>query len=333
MDRYLPSLGAAAYRDVPAFGHYDVVVVGGGPAGIAASTTAAELGHKTLLIERLGYCGGAAVSGMSGTICGLYLTVEEPRRTQPQQVIFGFAERFRAALEADGGVTRPQIYGKSWVVTHDCATYKRVATDLVRAMPSVDALYHTQVIDVVADDDSPRALVLHTKSGFAKVSGTRIVDASGDADVVFKSGLRTTKGNNGVVQNPTMMFKVGNVDVPRYLDYWGEDTISPPKVISMLEARDELVRKKVWLFPYGQSARNTGQCDQDNRLRRTRARRNRPCRSHRSGAVLDLSGPRLLSVPERQCSGLRERLFHRLWRRGRCASDPLHRRNGAAYEC
>ena len=85
MDGYLPSLGAAAFRDVPAFGHYDVVVVGGGPAGIAASTTAAELGHKTLLIERLGYCGGAAVSGMSGTICGLYLTVEEPRRTQPHR--------------------------------------------------------------------------------------------------------------------------------------------------------------------------------------------------------------------------------------------------------
>ena len=133
-------------------------------------------------------------------------------------------------------------------MTHDCATYKRVATDLVR-QAGVDALYHTQVIDVVADDGAPRALVLHTKSGFAKASGTRIVDASGDADVVFKSGLRTTKGNNGVIQNPTMMFKVGNVDVPRYLDYWGEDTISPPKVISMLEARDELVRKKVWLFP------------------------------------------------------------------------------------
>ena len=248
MNGYLPSLGAAAFRDVPAFGHYDVVVVGGGPAGIAASTTAAELGHKTLLIERLGYCGGAAVSGMSGTICGLYLTVEEPGRTQPQQVIFGFAERFRAALEAAGGVTRPQIYGKSWVVTHDCATYKRVATDLIRAS-GVDALYHTQVIDVVVEDDAPHALVLHTKSGFATVSGTRIIDASGDADIIFKSGLRTTKGNNGIVQNPTMMFKVGNVDMPRYLDYWGEDTISPPQVICMLEARDELVRKKVWLFP------------------------------------------------------------------------------------
>ena len=248
MERFLGRLGAAAFDDVPHFGHYDVIVVGGGPAGIAASTTAAELGHKTLLIERLGYCGGAAVSGMSGTVCGLYMTVEEPRMAQPQQVIFGFAERFRAALDAEGGVTRPQIYGKTWVVTHDCAKYKRIATDLVRGA-GVDALYHTQMIDVIVEDDALAGLVLHTKSGYTRVSAERVIDASGDADAVFKMGLHTTKGNNGVIQNPTMMFKIGNVDVERYLDYWGEDTISPPKVVSMLEARDDLVRKKVWLFP------------------------------------------------------------------------------------
>ena len=247
MAEYRPSLGAAALADVPAFGAYDVVVVGGGPAGIAASTTAAELGHRTLLIERLGFCGGAAVSGMSGTICGLYLTAEEPRRTQPRQIIFGFAERFRAALEAGGGVTRPQIYGKSWVVTHDCATYKRVATDLVRAA-GVDALYHTRMVDVTVEDDALTGLILYTKSGFTRVQAKRVIDASGDADAVFKMGLHTTKGNNGVIQNPTMMFKVGNVNVARYLAYWGEDTISPPKVISMLEARDELVRKTVWFI-------------------------------------------------------------------------------------
>ena len=248
MDGYLPTLGVDALRDVPQFGDYDVVVVGGGPAGISASTTAAEMGHRTLLIERLGYCGGAAVSGMSGTICGLFLTAEEPAMAQPQQIVFGFAERVRAALEAENGVTRPQIYGKSWVVTHDCATYKRVATDLVRSA-GVDALYHTQMIDVIVDDDALTGLVLHTKSGYTGVGARRVIDASGDADAVFKMGLHTTKGNRGVIQNPTMMFKIGNVDVPRYLDYWGDDTISPPKVVSMLEARDELVRKKVWLFP------------------------------------------------------------------------------------
>jgi hypothetical protein len=51
-----------------------------------------------LLIERHGFLGGAAVSGMSGTICGLYTTVREPRASQRQQLIFGFAERFRGLL-------------------------------------------------------------------------------------------------------------------------------------------------------------------------------------------------------------------------------------------
>ena len=45
------------------------------------------------------------------------------------------------------------------------------------------------------------------------------------------------------------MFKIGNVDIARYLKYWGNDTISPQKVVKKLEEREELIRKKVWLFP------------------------------------------------------------------------------------
>ena len=248
MPHYQPSQGSERYWDIPEFGAYDVVVLGGGPAGIAAATTAAEAGHTTLLIERLGFCGGAAVSGMSGTICGLYMTVADPFVAQPQQIIFGFAERFRAALDAEGGLTAPQIYGKTWVTTHDCAKYKKVSTDLLRGA-GVQLLYHTEMVDVVTEDDALTGLVLHTRSGFTRVAAKRVIDASGDGDAVFRMGLGTTKGNNGVIQNPSMMFKIGNVDRERYLGYWGENTISPPKVVEKLERRDELLRKKVWLFP------------------------------------------------------------------------------------
>ena len=248
MPHYQPSQGSERYWDIPEFGAYDVVVLGGGPAGIAAATTAAEAGHTTLLIERLGFCGGAAVSGMSGTICGLYMTVADPFVAQPQQIIFGFAERFRAALDAEGGLTAPQIYGKTWVTTHDCAKYKKVSTDLLRGA-GVQLLYHTEMVDVVTEDDALTGLVLHTRSGFTRVAAKRVIDASGDGDAVFRMGLGTTKGNNGVIQNPSMRFKIGNVDRERYLGYWGENTISPPKVVEKLERRDELLRKKVWLFP------------------------------------------------------------------------------------
>ena len=248
MDSFSASLGYRFYSKLDVFDTFDVVVLGGGPAGIAASTTAAEKGHRTLLIERLGFCGGAAVSGMSGTICGLYNAVENPEAAQPQQVIFGFAERMRRALDAEGGLTSPQIYGKTWVATHDCATYKKVSTDLLRSV-GVNILYHTEMVDVLTEDNAVNGLILHTRSGFCKVMGRRFIDCSGDADIIFRSGLTTTKGNNGVIQNPSMMFKAGNVDVAAYLDYWGNDTISPPKVVDKLERRDELIRKKVWLFP------------------------------------------------------------------------------------
>lgn len=248
MSNYMTTLRQATYSDIGLLGEFDVVVLGGGPAGIAAATTSGEAGLNTLLIERLGFCGGAAVSGMSGTICGLYNTVEDPRQALPQQIIFGFAERMRLALEADAGLTPPQIYGKTWVKTHDCATYKKVATDFLREA-GVQILYHTEMVDVLTNDDAVKGLVLHTRSGFTTVHAKRFIDCSGDADIVFRSGQKTTKGNNGVIQNPSMMFKIGNVDLTRYQDYWGADTISPPKVVEKLEARDELIRKKVWLFP------------------------------------------------------------------------------------
>lgn len=247
---FQPNLSLASYSKVPVFGDFDIVVLGGGPSGISAATCAAELGNNVLLIERLGFCGGAAVSGMSGTICGLYMTVDNPHAAgvRPEQIIFGFTERFRAALYDNGGLTDPQIYGKTWLATHDCAKYKKVATDFL-CDAKVNVLYHTYMIDVEKEDDRVSSLILNTKSGFTKVRAKRFIDASGDADIVFKSGFHTSKGNNGVIQNPTMIFKIGNVDIDTYLSYWGADTISPPKVVDKLMQRDELLRKKVWLFP------------------------------------------------------------------------------------
>nr|WP_102136305.1 FAD-dependent oxidoreductase [Marinobacterium profundum] len=245
---YTQNLPSGFKSHLPRFGEFDVIVVGGGPAGIAAAVTAGEQGYRVLLIERLGFCGGAAVAGLSGTICGLYLTVNDPAKATPEQIIFGFAERFRDALYREGGLTEPQIYGKTWVATHDCAKYKKVATTLLRSA-GVTVLYHTQMIDVISENDELKGMVLHTKSGFTSVYAHKVIDASGDADVVYKMGLKTSTGDKGVIQNPTMMFKVGNVNMAQYLEYWGQDTISPPKVVSMLEARDELLRKKVWLFP------------------------------------------------------------------------------------
>jgi len=237
---------------LPVAARVEVCVIGGGAAGVAAAETAARHGKSTLLIERYGFCGGNAVAGLSGTLCGMYMSSER-NRNRPEQVVFGFTERFRAAMAARGGITAPQRYGLTWTVTHDPLIWREAADEFLR-QSGVAVLFHTLVVGVVVNGDRILGVAVESKAGRAVVLAERTVDASGDADVVFRAGLEFTMGQDGTVQNPTMIFRLGGVAVDRFLDYWGEDTICPPKVSDLLvgereAGRYELPRSKIWVFP------------------------------------------------------------------------------------
>ncbi len=239
-------------HDLPVLAEVEVCVVGGGAAGVAAAETAARHGKQALRIERYGVCGGNAVGGMSGTICGMYLSSEQ-NVNRPAQVVFGFTERFRAAMAMRGGITEPQRYGRTWTVTHDPLVWREVADGFLRDA-GVKVLFHSLVTGVVMRDEDLCGVVVESKAGRGIVLAERLIDASGDADLVFRAGFDFTLGQDGTVQNPTMIFRLGGVDVERFLRFWGPDTICSPEVTEMLvreneSGRADLPRAKVWLFP------------------------------------------------------------------------------------
>eukprot|EP01136_Pigoraptor_vietnamica_P032138 Opistho-1_new@93633 len=107
----------------------DLLVVGGGATGVAAATVAARAGLKTLLVERYGFCGGGAVAGLSGTVCGLYEAGEAPRR--PKQIVHGFVDDFITAMEQRGGLAEPVLYGKTWTRVHEPLAWRESADALL----------------------------------------------------------------------------------------------------------------------------------------------------------------------------------------------------------
>lgn len=228
----------------------DALVVGGGAAGLATAVTAARNGLRVIVLERYGFAGGGAVAGLSGTVCGLYSATD--RNSGPEQVVFGFADEFVRRLEAIGGLASPVRYGKTLTRVHDPIMWRETA-DAMLAEAGVEVLYHTVATHVLMDGDRVEGVMAWSKQGQLDIRAKVVIDASGDADVVAMAGLPNFIGDNGRVQNPTMIFRLGGVDVDAFTAVYGEDTIMPAEVSAMIadanaSGRFKLPREKIWLF-------------------------------------------------------------------------------------
>src|SRR5712671_834827 len=205
-------------RHVPLYGAYEVVVLGGGPAGIAAAVAAARAGRRTLLIERYGFLGGMGTAAGVTNFCGLHANVHGGMH----RVVQGIASELLGRIDRLGGLNAPHlILGKIFAQAYDTAAYKIAADDLLAAH-KVEILFHALGAGVVMHDIRRiNALMIETKAGRQAVRAGIFIDCSGDGDLAAWAGARFEVGDNqGSMLYPSMMFRLNGIDPEKAGDAW-----------------------------------------------------------------------------------------------------------------
>jgi FAD-dependent oxidoreductase family protein len=206
-------------REIPLHGECDVVVLGGGPAGIAAAAAAARSGRSTVLVERYGFLGGAGTAAGLSNFCGLHANV----RGEHRQVVRGIACEIQDRLRGLNGLNEPHtiLGNRIQAQAYDISAYK-IAADELLAAAGVKTLFHALGAGVAMD--SPRridALILESKSGRRGLRARWFIDASGDADLAAWAGVRYEVGDaNGNMLYPSTMFRINGVDPDKAGHAW-----------------------------------------------------------------------------------------------------------------
>lgn len=205
----------------------DVVIVGGGPAGINAAIAAGRRGVRTVLIERYGFVGGM-------TTAALVYPWMTFHTMEGKQVIRGIAQEIVERLMQRGGSPghmRDTIGFVRMLTPFHPEIYKVLILDMFREA-GVRLLLHSFVDEVRVKGDRIESVVLTGKAGRIEVKGRQFVDASGDADLAWLAGVpfRQGRDEDRLTQPMTMKFRMRGVDLGKVKRY-------------MLDHPDEFYRK------------------------------------------------------------------------------------------
>jgi len=222
-------------REIPVMGEADVLVVGGGPAGLAAATAAARHAAEVVLLERYGYVGGMATGG-------LVLMLDRMGNDEGEQVVKGIAQELVGRLEEMGAVIYPppDVWGSADPETVN--KWRHIGavgpqSHRVRYSPTVDPeylkivgarmldeagvkmLFHAWACSTIVSDGAVQGVVFESKSGRFAVLATVVVDCTGDGDVFALAGAEYEKQDLPL----GLVFRLGGVNVQKANSFVNEN--------------------------------------------------------------------------------------------------------------
>lgn len=186
----------------------DVLVIGGGAAGIAAATAAGRAGARTVLLERYGFLGGLASAAWVGTICGLYLRDTTGLEAVP--VSGGFPQEFARRLQSVSGAKPMRADSGLWVLPYHPPDFARAADAIVGESKNITVILHATVAEAQAQNrqlNQVHALAWNEPLLF---SPTTVVDCTGEATAAALAGAGAENG--GTDQAPALVFVLENID-------------------------------------------------------------------------------------------------------------------------
>ena len=193
-------------QSISTAGKYDVIVGGGGVAGVGAAVAAARNGAKTLLVERFGFLGGVATAGL------MYMAYAPFSSTSGI-----FREIYLKMIDQGSGID-------DVLMPFDAEQFKYLALSL-SLDAGVEFLFQSLIVDAIVSEDCIKGIVIENKSGRTAILSDVVIDTTGDGDIAAQAGAPFVKGreHDGKTRPMTLLFRMGGLDVKEIIQYVNEN--------------------------------------------------------------------------------------------------------------
>ena len=203
---------------------FDVIVAGGGTAGVIAGIASARAGARTLIVEKQRCLGGQFTAGLQGAWVGF--------SDKAKVCVKGIAWELRDIFKARNAIVEEDP-DTDVCFLYDTEVAKVILDEVTAKEPNLETWLDTSIVDIICEGDTVKGLIVFSESELMEIRAKVVIDCTGDALVAFKAGAPFELREKRDIQPMTLMGRMCGVDMERVKQYYDEhppvlDTHVPP---------------------------------------------------------------------------------------------------------